>query len=265
MSYVRSKDFRYTMVAIVVFFMICLMVAFIWLKAYTHHGQRLELPDYVGFHFDEAQRDAKKARFRMSIQDSVHLLGKPGGLIIKQNPSPGSMVKQNRMIYVTITKRSPDKISSNRLPEMYGKSYERKKRELVEHFEIQSRIADTRYDPGEPGQILEVRYKGEVVLDANGRNNDIQIEKGDFLEFVISAKTGGRVEVPDLFCKSYEEVVFLLENLGLEVGTVKKSGPVEVLEAAFILEQFPASDGGMIDMGSRIDITVVAEKPVTCL
>jgi beta-lactam-binding protein with PASTA domain len=69
----------------------------------------LKMPDYTGIAYDAALKDAKKHKFRMSIQDSMHILGRPGGEIIKQNPDPGSLFKQNRMIYVTITKRSPDK------------------------------------------------------------------------------------------------------------------------------------------------------------
>ena len=160
------------------------------------------MPDYSGYQYEEAVKDAARKKFRMSIQDSLHILGKPGGEILKQNPAPGSLVKSGRMIYVTITKRSPDKILSGRLPELYGKNYDRKKRELEEHFEIKSRIVDTKYDPGDPGQILEVRYKGKALMDAKGRDNEVQIEKWDYLEFVISARSGGKVEIPDLRCKT---------------------------------------------------------------
>ncbi len=263
-EYIRSKDFRYTLVAILVFLGIFLLVSFLWLRIYTHHGQELEMPDYTGFQYEEAVRDAKRNKFRMSIQDSLHILGKPGGEILKQNPAPGSLVKSKRMIYVTITKRSPDKILSSRLPEMYGKSYERKKRELEEHFEIKSRIVDTKYDPGDAGQVLEVRYKGKTIMDAKGRDNSIQVEKGDYLEFVISARSGGKVEVPDLQCKTYEEAVFLLENLGLKIGEVIRDGQVDNLNTAYVTIQDPPADGTMIEMESFIKVTVSPTKPGTC-
>ena len=263
-GYVKSKEFRYTLTAIFIFLGIFLLVSFLWLKVYTHHGQELEMPDYTGYMYDDAVKDAKRNKFRISIQDSLHILGKPGGEIIKQNPVAGSLVKQNRMIYVTITKRSPDKIISSRLPEMYGKNYERKKRELEEHFEIKSRIADTRFDPGDPGQILEVRYKGETIIDARGRNNAVPIEKGDYLDFVISSTSGGKVEVPDLTCKTYEEARFLLENLGLKVGEVSQRGEIADLNTAFVVDQFPPADGSIIEMESNIQLTLAAEKPGAC-
>ena len=264
MDYLRSKDFRYTIVAILAFLGIVLLASFLWLKLYTHHGQELEMPDYTGYKYEDAVRDAARHKFRMSIRDSIHILGKPGGEIISQNPLSGSLVKSNRMIYVTITKRSPDKILSSRLPEMYGKNYERKKKELEEHFEIKSRIVDTKYDPGDPGQILEVRYKGKVVFDARKRDNTIQIEKGDYLEFLISGKSGGEVEIPDLSCKTYEEALFLLDNLGLTIGEVVKDGPVDDLNTSYIIAQSPSADGSMIEMASAIKITVSQAKPGSC-
>jgi beta-lactam-binding protein with PASTA domain len=263
-EFVRSKEFRYTIVAVLIFFAISLLMGFLWLKFYTHHGQTLNMPDYTGLSYEEAAKDAHRHKFRMSIQDSLHILGKPGGEIIKQNPSPGSLVKQNRMVYVTITKRSPDKILSGRLPEMYGKSYDRKKQELEEHFEIKSRIADTRFDPGDPGQVLEVKYKDVTIMDAKGRNNAVEIEKGDYLDFIVSAKTGGKVEVPDLVCKTYEEALFLLENLGLKVGNVNNESELESFEGTFVVSQDPSADGSVIDMESTINITISISKPPSC-
>jgi beta-lactam-binding protein with PASTA domain len=262
-AYLRTREFRYTLIAVLLFLSIFLLVTFLWLRAYTHHGQELELPDYTGYQYEDAVRDAKRKKFRMSISDSLHILGKPGGEILKQNPAPHSLVKQQRMIYVTITKRSPDKILSGRLPEMYGKNYERKRKELEEHFQIKSRVLEKRYDPAEEGQILEVQYKGKTIMDNRGRDNDVYIEKGDILDFIISEKTGGRVAVPNLICKTYEEAQFLLENLGLIIGEIKKEGQINDLNLSFIIAQDPA-EGGIIEMETPIQLTVSESKPESC-
>ena len=265
LSYLKSLTFRKTILAIVVFLGICLLASFIWLKVYTHHGEELVVPDYTGYQYEDAMADALDRKFRMSIQDSLHILGRPGGIILKQNPVPKSLVKSNRMIYVTITKRGKDKILSARLPEMYGKNYERKKQELADHFQIKSRIVDTKYDPGDPGQVLSVSYKGEVISSAKGRNNEIQIEKGDYLEFVISAKSGGDVEVPNLVCKTLEEAEFLLENLNLKMGVLQEAGEIIDASTAFIVSQEPAASGQMIRMESPIHLTIQQLKPESCL
>ena len=262
-NYIRSKDFRHNAIAILLFFGIFILLVFLWLKIYTHHGQELELPDYTGYQYEDAERDARKKQFRMSVLDSIHVLGKPGGEILKQNPAPRSLVKQRRMIYVTITKRSPDKIMSSRLPEMYGKNFDRKKKELAEHFEIKSKVVDTRFDPGEAGQILEVRYKGKVIMDNRGRKNDVAIEKGDVLDFVISEKSGGIVAVPNLICKTYEEAQFLLENLGLVVGEITEKGNIDNMASAYIIDQEPAENEEIM-MEMPIQITVSQNKPGKC-
>ncbi|HLT73041.1 MAG TPA: PASTA domain-containing protein [Cyclobacteriaceae bacterium] len=263
-AYLRSKEFLKTLVALAIFMGIILLLIFIWLRIYTHHGQALEMPDYTEVPVDQAMADARKRNFRMGIQDSIHVLGKDGGIILKQNPTPGSVVKSQRMIYVTVSKYRPDQIMSSRLPELYGKSYERKKKELAEHFEIQSRIVDTKYDPGDPDQILEVRYKGEVLFDSRGRKNDVPIEKGDYLDFVISSKSGGKVLVPNLVCKTYEEAEFLLASLGLRVGSVQQQEPVEHLPAAWVINQSPLHGGEAIDMDSEVNLTVSSNKPEEC-
>jgi len=263
-NYLRTRDFKYTLIAILLFLGIFLLTTFLWLRIYTHHGQELELPDYTGYQYEDALKDARRKKFRMSIADSLHILGKPGGEILKQNPYPHSLVKQKRMIYVTITKRSPDKILSARLPEMYGKNFERKKRELAEHFQIKSRIIDKRYDPAEEGQILEVQYKGKTIMDSKGRDNKVFIEKGEVLDFIISEKSGGSVAIPNLICKTYEEAQFLLENLGLTVGDVKKEGKVDELSFAYVIAQEPPPDGGVIEMETPIHLIVSKEKPDSC-
>ncbi len=265
LDFIKHRDFRKTILAIIVFFGICLLASFLWLKIYTHHGEELAMPDYTGYKYEDALADASKRKLRMSIQDSLHILGRPGGVILKQNPTSASLVKSNRMVYVTITKRGKDKILSARLPEMYGKSYDRKKQELADHFQIKSRIVDTQYDPGDAGQILSVLYKGQVITSAKGRDNDIQIEKGDYLEFVISAKSGGEVEAPNLICKTYEEALFLLDNLNLKLGIVQALDTIVDLNSSFVVSQDPASTGLMIKMETSVHISISQSKPYTCL
>lgn len=263
-AFLKSKEFRKTLIALFLFFAIMVMVAFLWLRMYTHHGQKLVMPDYVGVSFEKAEASARKSRFRMSVQDSIHVLGRPGGEILKQNPVAGSHVKENRMIYVTVTKHSPDKISSSRLPELYGKNFTRKKRELEEHFEIKCREVEKRYDPGEPGQILEVRYKGKIIINAEGRAHDIEIEKGDYLDVVVSDKQSRKISIPNLECKTFEEAQFFLENNGLVLGEVTGDVSDEEKSGAYIIRQSPAPGDEEVDLGSPINVVISVDKPSRC-
>lgn len=263
-TFLKTLDFRKTVLAIGLFLLICLLSAFLWLRLYTHHGQSLILPDLIGLPIADAENVVRRERFRISIQDSIHILGRAGGEIVKQNPAPGANVKQGRMIYVTVTKYSPDKISSSRLPEMYGKSFERKKRELAEHFGIRLKEAEKRFDPGEPGQILEIRYQGKVIMNADGRDYITQIAKGDILEAVVSDKATGTVHVPDLICKTYEEAIFLLENSGLVPGDLSEDADVTQPSQAYIYAQEPAADAPDVPLGAPVRLWIRQEKPARC-
>jgi beta-lactam-binding protein with PASTA domain len=81
---------------------------------------------------------------------------------------------------------------------------------------------------------------------------------------VISAKSGGTVEIPNLTCKTYEEAQFLLDNLGLKIGEVIQEGDISDLNTAYIISQQPTADGSLIEMESAVQLRVVQNKPASC-
>jgi beta-lactam-binding protein with PASTA domain len=235
-----------------------------WLRVYTHHGQKLELSDYIGQNIDIASADAKKKSFKIIASDSTFRVGQPGGLILDQNPKPGTMVKEKRKIYVTITKGIADRKPLNSFPLLYGLNFERKQKELeVQGFNCI--IKDYVYDPGEPNHILEVWYKGEKIIDNAGRKENVAVVVGDNLEFVLSKRYGGDVDVPDIRCKPVSEVRYILSASKLKLGEIRNIGNISDLENAWIKTQSPLPTAGKkIQMGDGIDISVMQEKPEEC-
>lgn len=264
-AFIRSRTFWIHLGLIVLFFIVCITLTFLWLRYYTRHNQKLELPDYIGYNLQEAIDEAHDRSFRMEVIDSVHVVGKPGHEILQQHPPPMARVKENRTIYVTVTKMSPDKVSISRLPVLYGKNYHRKKKELLQGFEIQSRIIGTRYDPGEADQILAVVYMGDTIIDRRRQRDDVMLDKGSTLEFIISERTGGRLEIPDLVCKTLAEAKFLIGNSGLELGEVITDGTTSAdNEDAYVSGQVPDPAEGSMIMGQEIRLSLSAEKPLHC-
>lgn len=261
---ILDKRFWRHVAFVAVIVLVFLLLVFLWLRIYTHHGQRLIMPDYTGQIFETAMRDAKARSFRMVAVDSVHIVGKRGHEIIIQNPLPDARVKENRTIYVTITKLAADQVPLSRLPALYGKSFERKKLELKQGFDIQSEIAGRMYDPGEPDHILAVIYKGDTIIDKRKRGSDVLIDKGGTLSFIVSQRTGGKLPVPDLICMTYAEAQFLLSNSGLEIAEViQEDGIVDVL-TAYVSGQVPDPSEGMIEQGSGMRLSLSSEKPLRC-
>ena len=248
-------------------FIVVLALGFLvimWLRIYTNHGQKLEMPDYIDQSIAEASKDAEDKSFSILVIDSIHIIGREGGIIIDQNPPAGSFVKENRKIYVRTTKFRPDIISSGELPILYGNNINQKRRELNQRG-INVKIKDYAYDPGAADHILEVWYKDEILFDKNVSRKDVNIEKGGTIEVVLSKDSGGKLDIPDFACYTLAQARFILEQSRLKLGTVEYGDDVENVEEAFIQSQSPAYDPILkINMGDKIDLVLTAEKPDGC-
>ncbi len=252
------------MLILAVLFGILFFGVLMWLRYYTNHGQKLELPDYVGMEYSKAESDAGDKSFQLIVNDSIHIVGRKGGEIVDQNPEAYSKVKENRKVYVTLTKYNADVLKVSSLGVMYGQDYESKKNELS-HLSISSEIKGYNYDTGEPNHILEVWYKGQPIITRNGRKDNIEIEKGGTLQFVLSKKQGGYVAIPNLNCTTYGAAKFILESSNLKLGEVNDSGPINDRTNAYVLSQDPPFIAGeTISMGEYINLTIVQERPSNC-
>jgi beta-lactam-binding protein with PASTA domain len=242
-----------------------LMLTMLWLNIYTNHGQKIIMPQLEGMTYQEARKEANKKTFDLIITDSVFLIGKKGGLIQKQNPEAGSEVKENRKIYVTVTKFNPDLVKVKDLPTLYGNDFSQKKTEL-EYRGIKSTIKSRKYDPGEPNHILEVYYNDELIINSEVLKTEVEIEKGGTLDFVVSDSGGGEITIPSVKCMTLAEADFLLDQSKLKVGDVITNGEITDRNGAYILSQNPPYDGiSKIEMGKSIDLTIIQEKPDNCM
>ncbi len=258
------KHFIKHIIFILLFLALLFIGLNIWLKSYTNHGQKLQLPDFIGMHIDEATSEANDKSFQILVNDSIHVVGKPGGMITDQNPKKFSKVKENRKVYVTITKYNADEISIGSLGELYGQDYESKKRELS-YLEIEAEIKSRKYDPGEPNHILEVWYNNEPVITRSSVKKDVQIEKGGKLSFVLSERQGGETSIPDLVCNTLGAAKFILEGSKLKIGSISEQGQITDINSAYIISQSPAFEiGKSVPMGRLFNFTIIQEKPTNC-
>lgn len=263
-EFFKSKYFLLNLGMVVGMVILFFMIIMFSIKRWTYHGEAIEMPDLLGQYVETTDDLIKKHQFKLILADSVFIVGKPGGLIINQNPTPGSKVKRKRSIYVTITKTKADEISASRLPVMYGKSYERKSRELKNGYEIFTKIVDYKYDPGPENYILAVIYKGDTIVSNRIRELDVMIEKGSTLECVVSKASGGEIDRPNMVCKSYQEALFLARTLQIQL-VEDPSSEVEDKYESYIHQQFPEFyPGSRMLMGDTITVYLRENKPVYC-
>ena len=238
----------------------------LWLKFYTNHGQKLELENYIDQPYDKAANHAKKRSFEIIIKDSIHKVGIPGGVILSQNPPGGSFVKEDRQIYVDVTKYTADEIPLSNISELYGGQYAAKKTELTQ-LEIKSKVLGYKHDSGEPDHILEVYYKGRLIVGASGKKSGVKIAKGDTLGFYLSKLDGAEVDMPNLVCRQYSMLNFLLGEYGLKLESIEiaDGGAITNQNTAWVIAQDPPyRKNAKIRQGQAFRIMIQQDEPESC-
>jgi beta-lactam-binding protein with PASTA domain len=79
------------------------------LSWYTKHNDHLIVPDFRGLYIQDVLGNPENRNYQFSVVDSIFDADKPSGSILSQDPYPGSKVKKNRMLYLTITTMVPEK------------------------------------------------------------------------------------------------------------------------------------------------------------
>jgi len=90
---------------------ILLWITFYSLSWYTKHSDYIVVPDFRGQLFSDVMQGDKFRDFKFAVNDSIFDPDKPKGAILSQDPYPGSRVKHNRMVYLTIVSLIPEKVA----------------------------------------------------------------------------------------------------------------------------------------------------------
>ncbi len=253
-SFLTNRQFILNLLGIILFLTIVLLGVFTWLRFYTHHGQKRTLPDYVDQPIAASISDAKARTFEIIVNDSVHIVGKSGGIIQNQNPPGGSIVKEKRKIYVTTTKYKADKVDLSDM-RFFGDDFSQVEAALKTK-NIYARIKEYKFDPLTQNSVLEVWHNGSLVISSSKQFKKFVIDKGDTLEFVISSAQGGASEVPRLIGHSISTARFILDPTGLELVIEDEDGPLEEdLLQSIIIGQNP-SEQTSLPRGSKVTVKI---------
>ena len=130
-----------------------------WLKSYTNHGKEIFVPDLQGLDEQETEKMLSAKKLKYEIIDSVFVKGKKAGIVMEQTPEAGSVVKEDRTIYLIINACSPRKIV---LPDLRDFS--------VRHAEAMIRslglkIGEYEYVPSEYKDLVQdVKYENHIAV-----------------------------------------------------------------------------------------------------
>ena len=199
------KHLLYMLAVSVVIVFLC----FMFIKIVARQGKEYELPDLRGMALTQLEEE-NVLSLRYVVIDSVYDEEKEGGIVVLQDPKPGTMIKTHRKVYVTVTSYAPSDVV---LPELSNMTV----RSAVSALEAAGlrcgrlRFVDSPYR----NVILETTSNGKMVYAGQKMNqNDVV----DLTVGMGETPTGTRVPfvIGQLPAKARRGILSASMNVGQE-------------------------------------------------
>lgn len=174
-KFLSSKEFLKQLGLAIVAIIVIGFFTLRYLKFSTNHGDFVEVPELKGKTLDVVKIEIEDNDLDMVVQDSANYNPNyPKYSVIDQQPAAGSLVKENRKIYLTLNPSGYKKVG---VPNIIRRTF-RQAKPTLEALGFQvgniSRVNDIGLD-----QVIEIRYKGEKI------NPGTMLEKTTKIDLVL--------------------------------------------------------------------------------
>ncbi|MEQ9591235.1 MAG: PASTA domain-containing protein [Cyclobacteriaceae bacterium] len=233
-------------VAFSVLVVLSLFYFYIYLPNTTNHGETITIPSLEGMELTKLDDFLSGHDLRYEVSDSSYSEDFPPLTVLQQFPKPGSKVKENRKIYVTVNRITPPTVP---LPELVDRS--RINAEVV----LRSNELRRGHIILQPSPFLnlvkEMRYMGKPV-EAGTR-----VPKGAVIDLVVGDGNGRTdFRIGNLVGDSYERVLFKLQGWNLHLGNVEIPAGIDTTGTSpVVFKQYPEANE-MVRVGDPVDIWI---------
>lgn len=250
-AYLKSKHFRNNLLLAIGSLLLFILIVFFSLGYYTRHGSGIPVPQLKGLSVEKAIGLLNDQGFDYKI-DSVYVLDQPPGAVVEQDPDPGTNVKENRTIYLTVVTRLAPNVE---LPDLEPYTY-REAVATIANYGL--KVGDTTYKSDiARDRILEVHFKGQVIKTGT------KIPKGSKIDLVLGNGEGaGEIEIPDLINQDLDAAKFAIKGAGLTVGTITRQGAITDSTNLVVVAQVPmkTDSASKVNTGTPINLIVTQGK-----
>lgn len=225
-----------------------LIVLMIFLRFYTRHNQSQPTPDLAGLLLEDAMQVIADNHLRIEVSDSVYIFNRKPGSVISQNPLPGTKVKKNRRVFVTINAKNPIKLE---IPNLVGYTL-RQAKAILEQEGFEVGTLSFRPDLG-LNNVLEQRYMGKTAEPGT------LIPKGSKIDLVLGqGMHGERTGIPLLIGLKLNDAVSRIIEASLNVGKIRFDETISTQKDSLdarVYSQYPAfMENASLSFGTRVDI-----------
>ena len=170
---------------------VILILVFLFIRIFARQGAEYELQDFRGLTLEEIEDD-NPLGLRYVVIDSIYDPYSDGGVVIQQDPKPGTMIKTHRKIYLTVSTYDPSGVVMPELGNMSVRSAVSALESVGLHCG-RLKFVDSPYK----NVILECSSKGKLVYAGEklhqGATIDLTVGLGEgnastIIPFIIGQK-----------------------------------------------------------------------------
>lgn len=220
---------------------------FVYLPYTTNHGQTITVPDVSKLSMDEMRNILNDRNLRYEVTDCTFVAGAQPLTIIEQYPRANAKVKEDRKIYLKVTKRVAPLVAMPLLVDMIDRSAVR----MLESMGLQE--GERTYVPDvAKNSVLRQLYNGREIAAGT------PIPKGSKIDLEIGDGLGNTMfDIPNVVGLQLDEAEAAIRGSNLKIGT-KISVDDPEKEVGTVVRQRPeARPGERIRVGETMDLWVV--------
>ncbi len=255
-KFLTSKTFLKHLLYAIGGVVVLLLLTFLILRIYTHHGQALTVPGFAGLTLEESQKLAKKKKLRVEVSDSVFNNNMPRGTVIEQNPDSGFKVKKHRRIFLIMNANIPEKVM---MPNIVG----------VSHRQAEAVLKNAGLEIGKLIHVPDIAVNN--VLKQKYNNEEIKegelVPKGSKIDLVLGMGLSNQTtQVPDLKNYTLENAKNRILRSALNIGAIIYDETIkdetDSIEAQ-VWRQYPSfKENKKIRLGSTIDVWLTVDSAI---
>ncbi len=223
-----KKSFYFQLLLVVLIALFLYTMFFMSLHWITKHGEEVKIPDVRGKDITTAITQLKTLQFEVSV-DSTYEAGIKPNIILKQIPDTGSVVKQGRTIFLTVSKSVAPFIS---MPNIVGLTLRSAALQLRNNKLL---MGDTTYAPDIAKDVIK-----QMLFNGKELNANEMIPQGSKISLVIGNGRGNEsnLVVPNVVKYTVNDAQTVIDASLLQSKFLYK-GDITDTQTAIVVAQLP--------------------------
>jgi beta-lactam-binding protein with PASTA domain len=224
----------------------CIVYFYVYLPSITNHGEFVQVPDLKGVNVEELEKFLKDHKLRYMVNDSSYSDTLPSLSVLRQFPAPGSKVKKNRIIYVSLNSISPPTLP---MPNLTDGSLINAKAVLKSN---ELKLGNIYYEASPfKNLVKEFRFHGLPIAAGT------RLPKGSVIDLVVGDGNGpADFTIGNIVGDLYETALEKLAGWNLHLGKVELAGGADTTGVAvFVFKQEPLN-GDSVRIGDPVNLWV---------